>query len=316
MAAAAARGPPADVPEALLLALPHLDLRGLLAVEQVCRALQAAVRSDTSLWCSLALRGGTRGAPQLNDDRLATLVARSHGSLQSLLLWRCLSITSRGLAATLKDCPRLEKLHVVNCRTSMSACEVLLLAKSLAHAAEQLGLRPSLRQLRLQGSLMEQCSGTDLLELRRYMAPDAGRVSPPQSLRARAMCFWDLDLMSPNGAFNTLHNGLRELKEHDESGRAIDADTFDPRPTWRLDVGDQNLMTMCQICEVCEPCWKRLPRCIYCNQASCPYGLDQWAGKIHNKTSFLCPYCNATEYSDMPWASDNEDNIYPKDYTG
>eukprot|EP00850_Spirogloea_muscicola_P007313 SM000036S13357 [mRNA] locus=s36:850311:851928:+ [translate_table: standard] len=377
MAAAAARGPPADVPEALLLALPHLDLRGLLRVEQVCRALQAAVRDDSSLWCALTLRGGSRGAPQIDDKRLATLVARSRGSSQSLLLWRCFSITSQGLVAALKDCPRLEKLHVVDCRTAMSACDILLLAESLAHSAEHLGLRPSLRQLRLKGSLAKQCSGTDLLELRKYMAPDAGRASPPPLFRARTTCFWDLDIRPSDGYFPMRHNGLRDLKEHDVSGRAIDmgvcagcrelhdtyqcspatctnprkhsqgdqpspplwcwscvprcefcyvckelssmkADTFDLQPTWRVEMGDRD-GTMCQICKVCEPCWKRLPRCIYCNQASCPYDLEQWARKFHNGTSFLCYDCYDEETLDgMCWASDtdNEDITFPKDYTG
>eukprot|EP00850_Spirogloea_muscicola_P004397 SM000019S04941 [mRNA] locus=s19:163339:164913:+ [translate_table: standard] len=356
MAAAAARGPPADIPEALLLVLPHLDLRGLLAVEQVCRALQDAVRDDTSLWRALALLGGPRGAPHLNDERLAALVARSRGSLQSLLIWECLSITSQGLVAALRDCPRLEKW------TDMSAGEVLLLAKSLAHVAEQLGLRPSLRQLRLQGSLMEQCSGTDLLELRRYMAPDAGRVSPPPSFRARATCFWDLDILSPFGYFITRHKGLRDLKEHDASGRAVDvgvcagchelhntyqcspATCTNPRkhlqgdqssPLWcwscvprcelcyvcqepdlvnpdTSDLDDQHLTTMCQICKVCQPCWKHLPRCIHCNQASCPYGLEHCATHIYNKSSYLCHDCYAREFFDKRRASRNEDMFNPR----
>ncbi|KAJ7558234.1 hypothetical protein O6H91_04G029700 [Diphasiastrum complanatum] len=289
-----AEGPP----EGLFYVLPYLELRELLALDQVSKSLRDAVRNDVLLWKSLHIEDPLN--EKVTDDVLLRLSARAQGRLECLSLLQCERVTGRAVRQVLASNPLLLKLCLPGC-TGVSVDAVVAMVKEHLEGKSLNG--PCLKQLRISGLYGITREHVDQLHSMLISGNLEPRKPKPQYYRYGHYPVYceddrliDVEVCPKCANVRVVYDCTRDrcqqkralklqqcrgctfcIARCEECGTCID--DIDYEETFCLGL-------------LCSACWLRLPKCVECNRPGCGKHVDHFTGSP--AVILLCTGCHGS----------------------
>ncbi|XP_023767236.1 F-box protein SKIP28 [Lactuca sativa] len=261
--------------ESLYLVLPYLPLFELLAMAQVCKSFNNALKDDILPWLNIIVDENHQRS-RISDEILVKIASKAMGRLRTLVLSNCDRVTNDGVQTVVAMNPNIEKLHVPQC-TNLTPEGIIQAVTTLnQHVA-------TLKSLKINGIYnITKDHFQTLCMLMKSNEPDTSRQDSidvgicPKCDEVRMVFDCPLETCERKNTIGGCRGCKFCILRCEECGKCVEEDSE-------------------AACEdtLCLDCWIKLPKCGFCNKPYCnKHAYKQCV--LPDSSGFVCEACYST----------------------